>query len=257
MQLTDTHTHLHFENFSEDLPAVIARAETTNVYRILTLGTDLDTSRRSLDIANRYDFIYAAAGIHPSDVYNCKPNHTEKIHQLAEKEPKIVAIGEIGLDLYWKDVPLRDQLPVFSNMLEVARQIGLPVVIHNRDAHREMKNFFKETHINKLSGVMHSFSGSIEDADFYLDMGLYISFTGLITFKNFKNYDVVKSVPAERLLLETDSPFLAPVPRRGKRNEPSFVKYVAEKVAELHGIPTGVLADITFRNAHQLFKWMD
>jgi TatD DNase family protein len=257
MQLTDTHSHLHFEHFREDLPAVIGRAQSANICRILTLGTDLDSSRQSLDIANRNDFIYAAAGIHPSDVYNCKPNHTEKIRQLAEREPKIVAIGEIGLDLYWKDVPLRDQLPVFRNMLEIAQQIGLPVVIHNRNAQREMKSFFKEMHINKLEGVMHSFSGSIEDADFYLDMGFYISFTGVITFKNFKNYDVVKSVPPEKLLLETDSPFLAPVPRRGKRNEPSFVKYVAEKVAELHGIPTSILADITFRNAHRLFKWMD
>ncbi len=257
MLLTDTHTHLHFEQFREDLSEVIERARTGNVHRILTLGTDLDSSLQSLDIANRYEFVYCAAGIHPTDVYNSRPNHPREIREMAEKEPKILAIGEIGLDLYWRDVALEDQLPVFRSMLNIAEETRLPAVIHNRNAHPEMQDFFRERQINHLSGVMHSFSGTVQDASFYLERGLYISFTGVITFKNYKNMEVVKSVPLERLLLETDSPFLTPVPRRGKRNEPLYVKYVAEKLAGIHGISQEELAEITCRNARQLFNWPD
>ena len=255
MHLTDTHTHLHFDRYRDDLPAVIRRAEETGIKKILTLGTDLKSSREAVRIAGQYDMVYAAVGIHPTDVNQSVAADISEIKKLAQNEEKVVAIGEIGLDLYWKEVSLQDQLPVLDKMLEISDELNLPVVIHNRDAQPEMQRFFEERQIHSLRGVMHSFAGAATDAQFYLDRNLYISFTGVITLKNFKALDVVKSVPAERLLLETDSPFLAPEPRRGKRNEPAYVKYIAEKLAEIHQIPLDELCEITTRNGEDLFKW--
>ena len=255
MDLIDTHTHLHFDRYRDDLPAVIRRAEETGIKKILTLGTDLKSSQEAVRIAGQYDMVYAAVGIHPTDVNQSVAADISEIKKLAQNEEKVVAIGEIGLDLYWKEVPLQDQLPVLDKMLEIADELNLPVVIHNRDAQPEMQRFFEERQIHSLRGVMHSFAGAATDAQFYLDRNLYISFTGVITLKNFKALDVVKSVPAERLLLETDSPFLAPEPRRGKRNEPAYVKYIAGKLAEIHQIPLDELCGITSQNAEDLFKW--
>ncbi len=253
--LTDTHAHLHFDNFKEDLPEVIRRAREAGIGRILTLGTDLSSSRQAVEIASRYDLVYAAVGIHPTDVYNSAPGDIDEIYELAGQEEKVVAIGEIGLDLYWKEVSLEDQLPVFEKMLEIAGDLKLPVVIHNRDAQEEMQLFFTDHRIDTLRGVMHSFAGSIEDARFYLQRDLFISFTGVVTFKNFKQMDVVKSIPRKHLLLETDSPFLAPVPRRGKRNEPAFVRFTAEKLADVYSESMEYLLETTSENARTLFRW--
>lgn len=253
--LTDTHAHLQFEHFAGDLPQVVQRAREVGVRRILTLGTDLPSSRESLQIADRYPEVFAAVGIHPTEVHKTSPGDVSAIKELAKSEEKVVAIGEIGLDLYWKEVPLTDQLPILEQMLEVARELGLPVVIHNRDAQPEMQRLFRQLGIRRLQGVMHSFAGTADDARFYLELGMHISFTGVITFKNFKQTEVVKSVPPDRLLLETDSPFLAPVPYRGKRNEPAFVQYVARKLAEIHQIPVEEICRITFENARNLFGW--
>ena len=255
MDLTDTHTHLYFDQYRNDLPDVIQRAEEAGLTKILTLGTDLKSSREAVRIANQYEMVYAAVGIHPTDVHHSTPADFPEIKKLAQNEEKVIAIGEIGLDLYWKEVPLQDQLPVLDKMLEIAAELNLPVVIHNRDAQPEMQQFFEKNQIQSLRGVMHSFAGSSEDAQFYLNRELYISFTGVITFKNFKSMDVVKLVPAERLLLETDSPFLAPVPRRGKRNEPAFVRHIADKLAEVHSVSVEKICSVTCRNAEELFKW--
>ncbi len=255
MLLTDTHTHLHFDQYRDDLPSVIQRAEEAGIKKILTLGTDLKSSREAVRIAEQYEMVYAAVGIHPTDVHNSTPANFPEIKKLARNEEKVVAIGEIGLDLYWKEVPLQDQLPVLDKMLEIAHELNLPVVIHNRDAQPEMQQFFADRKIQSLRGVMHSFAGSSADAQFYLNRELYISFTGVITFKNFKSLDVVKSVPVDRLLLETDSPFLAPVPQRGKRNEPAFVRHIADKLAEVHSVPLEKICSVTYGNAEELFKW--
>ncbi len=253
--LTDTHAHLHFEQFRDDLDEVIARADEANVSRILTLGTDPASGKEAVSLSRRYDMVYAAVGIHPTDISNEPENDARVIKDLLAGEDKLVAVGEIGLDLYWKEISLDRQLPVFENMLKIADEKNLPVVIHNRDAHREMRQFFKDHGIKTLKGVMHSFSGTEEDAAFYMERGLFISFTGVITFKNYRETDVVRSVPPERLLLETDSPFLTPVPNRGKRNEPFNVRYIAQKLAEIHGMKAEKLAEITCRNAGSLFKW--
>jgi TatD DNase family protein len=255
MKLSDTHSHLHFDQYQNDIDAVVERARTANVQRILTLGTDLDSSLASLGIARNYDFIFAAVGIHPTDVLRAQPKDLLKIKEIAKMENKVLAIGEIGLDLYWKEVPLIKQIPMFEKMLDIAADLGYPVVIHNREAHVEMRKFFEDRFIRRLSGVMHSFSGTAEDAQFYLEKGLHISFTGVITFKNFKDFEVVKSVPLDRILLETDSPFLTPEPFRGKRNEPENVQFVAQRLADIYQIPREELSEVTYKNSARLFKW--
>jgi TatD DNase family protein len=253
--LTDTHTHLHFDQYSTDLSEVIDRAQTAGVRKILTLGTDLPSCHQSIKIARRFEMVYAAVGIHPTDIFHSYSDNLPLIKDLASSEDKVIAIGEIGLDLYWKEVPLEQQIPVFEKMLEIADELRLPVVIHNRNAHMEMRKFFEQKEIDHLTGVMHSFSGSKEDAQFYLSRGLQISFTGVVTFKNFSGQEVVKSVPVHRLLLETDSPFLTPVPKRGKRNEPAFVQHTATKLAEIYEISPQELGGITSSNAQNLFDW--
>jgi TatD DNase family protein len=255
MYLTDTHTHLHFEQYAADLGDVLRRAQDQGVVKILSLGTDYASSLQTLQISDQYDIVYAATGIHPTDVFKGTTKDIERVRELARGQNKIVAIGEIGFDLYWKEVPLEKQIPVFEKMLNIAVDLDLPVVIHVREAHREMREFFEKRQIQSLKGVMHSFSGTAEDARFYLERGLHISFTGVVTFKNFKGIEVVRSVPLDRILLETDSPFLTPVPNRGKRNEPAFVEFVAKRLAEIYELPLQEIAHTTFQNANRLFRW--
>ena len=255
MYVTDTHTHLHFDQYETDLDQVVQRARDQGVVKILSLGTDYSSSLQTLEIAKGFEPVYAAVGIHPTDIFKSQADDISHLKALAQEETKIVAIGEIGFDLHWKEVPLEKQIPVFEQMLNVAAELDLPVVIHNRNAHREMREFFEQHQIKQMSGVMHSFSGTKEDARFYLDRGLYISFTGVITFKNFNSLEVVRAVPIDRLLLETDSPFLTPVPHRGKRNEPAFVEFVARRLAEIYEISFQEVINSTFRNANRLFRW--
>lgn len=255
MHLTDTHTHLHFDQYQEDLAEVVRRAIDENVQRILTLGTDLDSGRETVKIANNYKQVFAAVGIHPTEVYQSRQQDVDEILTLAKNEERVVAIGEIGMDLHWKEVSLEAQLPVFERMIEIAHRLKVPVVIHNREAHQEMREFFQVHEINSLKGVMHSFSGNSDDAEFYLDKGLHISFTGVLTFKNFKQQEVVRSIPLDRILLETDSPFLTPAPFRGKRNEPSYVKYIAMALAQIHDMNLEDVVQKTWENANTLFQW--
>jgi len=255
MCLSDTHTHLHLDQYKEDLPRVLERAERGKISRILTLGTDLSSSLDSVKLANRFQNIYAAVGIHPTDVNHFSSGDVSEIKKLAKNEEKVVAIGEIGLDLYWQEVPLSNQLIILGKMIDLADELSLPVVVHNREAQQDMQDFFDKYNVKSLKGVMHSFSGNSKDAQFYLNRDLNISFTGVITFKNFKNHSLVKSIPLDRLLLETDSPFLAPEPYRGKRNEPAYVKYVAKQLSEIFHISLKEICQKTFTNAHQLFRW--
>jgi TatD DNase family protein len=249
----DTHTHLHFEQFDADREDVINRAKQAGVSRIITLGTGLSSSLETLKIAKQYQQIFAAAGIHPSEAHSAAPADDAAIKKLTREE-KIIAVGEIGLDFYWDKTFYREQYDVFRRMLYIAREVRLPVVIHNRSAQREMQWFFQEEGIAELEGVMHCFAGDTIDARFYLDMGLHISFTADITYKNFSRTGVVKLVPLDRLLLETDSPFITPANFPEKRNEPANVVYVAEKLAEVHAMPLEKIARITTENARRLFK---
>jgi len=249
----DTHTHLHLHEFDEDRGGVIKRAFESEVEKIITLGTDHASSIETLQIANGRKNIFAAVGIHPSEAHLAKKEDYQRLKSLAEDEAKIIAIGEIGLDFYWDTSHAEEQYSIFREMLRLARELNLPVVIHNRRAQREMEWFFQEEKVDALNGVMHCFSGDIEDARFYLDMGLHISYTGNITYQDFRKLHVVKFIPLDRILLETDSPYMAPEPHRKKRNEPAFVPFVAEKLASLHNKPVEEIARITTENAVRLF----
>ncbi|MCK6619571.1 MAG: TatD family hydrolase [Calditrichaceae bacterium] len=254
MTYIDTHTHLHFEEFDGDREAVITRAREAGVAQIITLGTGLTSSTQTLEIARRRPHVFAAAGIHPSEAHLAAPGDVDAIRDLAKQEAKIVAIGEIGLDFYWDKTYHREQYQMFRAMLRIARELAMPVAIHNRSAQREMQWFFQEEKITTLDGVMHCFAGEVIDARFYLEMGLHISFTADITFPNFSRGEVLKFVPLDRLLLETDSPFIPPSPLRKQRNEPANVVYVAEKLAEIHRKPREEIARITTGNARRLFR---
>ncbi len=249
----DTHTHLHLKEFRNDLSETIRRARDAGVRQMVTLGTDVDSSRETLAISRKYQGIYAAVGIHPSDADKASHGDYEAIRKLAVENKEVVAIGEIGLDFYWKEVPAEAQYPNFRKMLDLGCELNLPVVIHNRNAHREMEWFFQEEGIHELNGVMHCFSGQEIDARFYLEMGMHLSFTGNITYPQFNMEKIVRFVPLDRVMIETDCPYISPEPVRKKRNEPAHLRYTAQKMAEIHRKSLEQIAEITTRNACRFF----
>jgi TatD DNase family protein len=252
--LTDTHTHLNARQFDADRDEVIRRARENGVTRIINIGFNRETIPTSIELTERYDFIYTAVGWHPQDAIDMKPEDLEWIERLCAKE-KVVAIGEIGLDYYWDTSPKDVQHRVFREQIRLARKLGMPIVIHNRDAHHDVVQLLKEEKADEVGGVMHCFSGSWETAKQCLDLNFYISFGGPITFKNAKQpKEVLAKVPLDRLLVETDAPYLTPHPHRGKRNETGYVRLVAEAAAEIKGISLEELARITSENATRLFR---
>lgn len=250
----DSHTHLHFKDFDNDRQAVIARAFDAGVRQIISLGTDVASSKRTLEISREYPTVFAATGIHPSEAHLAEKNAVTEIEALAQSSTQVVAIGEIGLDFYWDKTHHKAQYAMFGKMLRLAEKLKLPVVIHNRSAQREMEWFFQEEQFQTVDGVMHCFAGDVIDTRFYLDMGLHISFTANITYQNFSALDVVRYVPLDRLLLETDSPYIPPRQFRKQRNEPAHVVHVAEKLAEIHGKSVAEIAAITTENTRRLFR---
>lgn len=252
--LIDTHCHLDFEQFDEDRESVIQRAIKNNIGGIITIGTDIPSSRKSLTLAANYATIYAAVGIHPSDCAEADERDLEEIRALCATD-KVVAIGEIGLDYYRMYAPKEKQQEIFRAQLALAAEKDLPVIIHNREAHEDTISIVEEAG-NGLRGVFHSFTGDSAFLKRVLNQNFYVSFTGAVTFKNAHYEDLIKEVPVDNLLLETDSPFLAPVPFRGKRNEPSYVRYTAEHIAGIKEMPVEVLAEITSKNANDLFNLM-
>jgi len=252
--LTDTHTHLNASQFDEDRDQVIERAREQGVSRMINIGFNRETIPTSLELTERYDFIYTAVGWHPTDAIDMKPDDLDWIEQLCSRD-KVVAIGEIGLDYYWDTSPKEVQHRVFREQIRLARKLGMPIVIHNRDAHHDVVQLLREEKAEDVGGVMHCFSGSWETAKLCLDMNFYISFGGPITYKNAKQpKEVLAQVPLDRLLVETDAPYLTPHPFRGKRNETGYVKLVAEAAADIRGISFEELARITSENATRLFR---
>jgi TatD DNase family protein len=252
--LTDTHAHLNAPQFDEDRQEVIGRALANGVTRIINIGFNRETIPTSLALAEQYDFIYTAVGWHPTDAADMQPGDLEWIEELC-RHPKVVAIGEIGLDYYWDKSTKDIQLRIFRDQIRLARKVGKPIVIHNRDAHQDVVQVLREEKAAEVGGVMHCYSGSWEIAKECLDMNFYISFGGPVTFKNAKQpKEVLEKVPLERLLIETDAPYLTPHPFRGKRNESAYVRYVAEAAAEIKGISTEDLGRITSDNASKLFR---
>lgn len=254
MMLFDTHAHLNAEQFDTDLEEVIARAKAEKVERIVVVGFDKPTITRAMELIEEYDFIYAAIGWHPVDAIDMTEEDLSWIKELSSHE-KVVAIGETGLDYHWDKSPKDIQKEVFRKQIALAKEVNLPIIIHNRDATEDVVTILKEEGAEEVGGIMHCFTGSTEVARQCMDMNFYISFGGPVTFKNAKKpKEVAKEIPNDRLLIETDCPFLTPHPFRGKRNEPSYVKYVAEQLAELKGLTYEEIASITTENAKRLFR---
>lgn len=251
--LFDSHAHIDDEKFDNDRDQVVARALENGITGIINVGACMASSARSIALTQKYENIYAAVGIHPHDAKDALEDDYEQLAQWT-KLHKVVAIGEIGLDYYYDLSPREVQRAVFIRQLDVARQTGVPFIIHDRDAHGEILDILKKE-AKGVPGVLHCFSGSLEMAREVIKMGLFISIAGPITFKNAaKLPEIAATVPLERLLVETDSPYLTPHPHRGKRNEPAYVKLVAQQVADLRGIELSALAQATRENIRSLFK---
>jgi TatD DNase family protein len=253
--LIDTHAHLDEEAFDTDRAEVVARAESAGIVRIVTIGTTADTSRRSVAIAGQFPSVFAAVGIQPNYAAQAKAGDWEVIEGLAS-EPRVVAIGETGLDRYWDYAPFDVQIDYFQRHIALAQKLNKPFVVHCREADADIVAQLRDAAgRGPLRGVMHSFTGSLETARTCLDLGLYLSLAGMLTYKKSQGLrDLVKELPLERILVETDSPYLAPQPMRGKRNEPAFVRVTANALAELAGISQDEFARQTTANACRLFN---
>ena len=253
MRLFDTHCHLDDERFDEDREQLIQALPEQGLAYCVTVGSDLASSVRAIDLARRHDFIYAAAGVHPHEASKAPDDYLSSLRYLSG-EDKVVALGEIGLDYYYDFSPRDLQKRLLTEQLDLAFELKLPVILHVRDAHGDMIELLRNRESKRPAGVLHCFSGSAESAAEYVKMGFFISFAGPLTFKNAgKLLLAAKSVPEDRLLIETDSPYLTPVPMRGKRNDPSLVRYVCQKMAELRGLEEEEMAELTCRNALRLF----
>lgn len=255
MQLIDTHAHLDEQSFDVDRDDVVARALQAGLLNVVTVGVTLESSRRSVELAGQYPAVFAAVGIHPNYSSQAQPDDFAAIEQLTV-HGKVVAVGETGLDKYWDFAPLDVQTDYFRRHIELSQHIGKPFIVHCRDSESEtLAALQSAAKGGKLNGVMHSFSGDSALASACLELGMHISFAGMVTYKrNDELRQVAKEVPLDRLLVETDSPYLSPVPLRGKRNEPANVVHTARCLAEVKGISLGELADVTTRNARRFFS---
>jgi TatD DNase family protein len=262
MTLIDTHAHLDFSQFDVDRSAVIERARAAGVEVIVNVGADVASSRAAVKLAQEYDMVYAAVGMHPHDASKLDGAALAELRELA-RQPKVVAIGEIGLDFY-RDLSPRDvQRRAFQAQLAWAAKLAKPVVIHDRDAHDEVLSILADwaaglqhSALSGRVGILHTFSGDLAMAERAIELGFYVSFSGPVTYKNARQLpDIVRSLPLDRLLVETDCPFLAPHPYRGKRNEPAYVRLVAERIAALRGMALDHVAKVTTANARRLYRF--
>jgi TatD DNase family protein len=254
-ELIDTHAHLDDEKFRDDLPAVLARAADAGVRQIVTVATTAQDSASCVALAGRHPALVATVGIQPNNAAEARPGDWDEVVRLVT-QPHVTAVGETGLDRHWDFTPFPQQEDYFARHLELARRHGLPVVIHCREAEADVVRMLRADYDSHgpVRGVMHSFTGDAATAQASLEMGLYLSFAGMLTYKNAQALrDVAVQVPLDRLLVETDSPYLAPVPVRGRRNEPGFVVHTAACLAALHGLEPARMAVHTTRNARTLF----
>ncbi len=250
---TDTHAHLFYPNFKDDLDKVIEKAKNNGVDYILVPATDIATSKQAIELSEKYDFIFASVGIHPHDTKDWSDNLITELEELANHK-KVVAIGEIGLDYYYDFSPRKKQLQAFESQINLALKLDKPIIVHNRDSNDDIMNFARKYKESGLRAQYHCFAGSIADARELIEMHHYISFPGNITFKKADTLrNVLSRIAVENLLLETDSPFMTPVPHRGERNEPALIKLIAEKIAEVHQLRVEDVARTTSYNAYKLF----
>ena len=254
--LIDSHAHIQGKEYAGEAEAVIARAHAAGVEAIIAVGGAGDMSSNSEAVRLAYGFanVYATVGMHPHDAKDVGAEELAVLQQLAE-DPKVIAIGETGLDYYYSHSPHDVQRRVFGQFIQMARQTELPIVVHERDAAQEAVQLLRGEGGGDLRGVIHCFTGNYQAATAYLDLGFYLSFTGIITFKNAEPLrEVVRKVPLEKIFVETDSPYLTPVPHRGKRNEPAYVRFVAEAIAKIKAIAVEEIAQVTSANVKQLFR---
>lgn len=252
--LFDTHVHLNNDQYEEDCVEVIERAFEAGVRYMTIVGFDEKTIPRALELAEEYEHIYAAVGWHPVQAIHYKPDHLNWLEQLSD-HPKVVAIGEMGLDYHWDTSPKDVQEEVFRQQIRLAKRVNMPIIIHNREATTDVIRILQEEDAKEVGGVMHCYSGTVADLKPCLEMDFYISLAGPVTFKNaHEAKEVAKVVPLERLLIETDAPYLAPHPHRGKRNEPALVSLVAQEIASLRNMLFEEIARISTNNALQLYR---
>ena len=249
--LIDTHCHLYYDEIKNNLSDVLNRANEANVTRFICAGTNINTSKQCLEITEEDDNIFASCGVHPHDSKDVQDGYLDQIYEMMEYE-SMIAIGELGLD-YFKNISDKEtQKEVFRSQMDIAQELDKPVIIHNRDADQDILEILSD--FPDVIGVSHCFSSTLDTAKAFLDLGYYISFSGNITFKNSHLPEVAKSVPLDRVLIETDSPYLSPEPYRGKPNEPARVIYVAKKLSEIYDIDYEEIAKQTSNNASEIFR---
>jgi TatD DNase family protein len=254
--LIDSHAHIQGKEYAGEAEAVIERARVAGVEKIIAVGGagDMSSNTEAIALADVFPNVYATVGMHPHDAKDVGDDELRALRDLTS-HPKVVAVGETGLDYYYNHSPRDVQRRVFAQFIRIARETGLPIVVHERDAALEAAELLRSEGTGKLRGVIHCFTGDYEAARAYLDLGFYLSFTGIITFKNAGALrDVVSKVPLERMFVETDSPYLTPVPHRGKRNEPAYVRFVAETIANVKGNACEEVARATTENVRRLFR---
>jgi TatD DNase family protein len=261
VELIDSHCHLELADFTTDggdeRPAVIARARTAGVTQMVCVGSgsSLAQVENAVALAEAHPFIFAAVGIHPHDAARMPPEALARIGELAHHHPRVVAVGETGLDFYYDHSPHDAQVAVLRAFVALARSARKPLSLHIRDAHDEALTLLAAERVGEIGGVVHCFTGTRAQAERYVGLGLHISFSGVITFKSAEPIrEAARAVPLDRVLVETDCPFLAPVPMRGRRNEPAYVVHTAERLAELRGLEPAELAATTTANARRLFR---
>lgn len=252
IKITDTHSHYDDEAFDSDRYELLGKLLSESCEKIVTLGCDIEKSKKSLEIAERFENVYAAVGVHPENCGDVNGDYISELRKLAA-HPKAVSIGEIGLDYHWEPFDKERELRFFREQTELALELDLPVCVHSRDSTKDVLDILREY---KPKGVMHCFSGSIDTAREILSFGMMISFTGLLTFKNAKKaVEACRYIPNDRIMLETDCPYMTPVPHRGERNDSGFLCYTAEKLAEIKGLPVDEMIRICNENAEKFFNF--
>lgn len=252
--LFDTHAHYDDDKFNDDRHNVIKKARESGIGYILNAANDAASSAECISLSREFDFVYAAVGVHPHNVEHMNDNTLSELADLAGNE-KVVAIGEIGLDYYYNNSPAEKQKLWFARQINLARRLKLPVIVHDRDAHEDVLKILTDENAKDVGGVLHCYSGSVEMAKILLKRNFYISVGGAVTFKNARRIiEVVEYLPLDRLLLETDCPYMTPEPHRGKRNDSSYLKYISARVADIKSMPQEEIINITTENAKRLFK---
>ena len=254
MKIFDTHAHYDDEAFDEDREKLLREVHEAGIDRIVDIACSMETSRKMPEFIGRYDFMYGTVGVHPDDIEFLTNEDMDELKSLSA-EDKIIAIGEIGLDYHYDGIDKELQKRWFAAQLNLARELNLPISIHSRDAAKDTLDVMREEHAESIGGVMHCFGYGVEMAREFLEMGYYIGVGGVVTFKNGKKLkEVVDYTPLDRIVLETDCPYLSPVPFRGKRNNSGNLTYVAEAIAEIKGISVSEVCEVTYRNAHNMYR---